>query len=100
MGIGASKDVSIDAFLRAMSDVTTEWFVNANWDGDQCAVGLTSTAVAGHEAYVSSWAKPEGHYFVELELAGSPPAAYTTLASVEDLSLAKSVEMVANHLSK
>jgi hypothetical protein len=90
------KDDSILLFLRELSALGVDWQLKDHWQGDLCAIGLTSAAMPEHLAYVSSWQQPAGEYYVELERLALGATVETTIS--DSYPLADALTYVRNHL--
>ncbi len=96
------KDKSIRGVLKRLrSHIGDEAFhVVDNWDADLFAVGIAKTSDHGTLAYISTWKKEPGKYFVELE---SPPQEgddlpYRVAASYESVTFGELLDIVSRHL--
>lgn len=66
------------------------------------AVGIVSPKQKGRLAYISTFDKPEGYYFLRLELPPSPGSerSYAPAGEFEHVNLGRLVRLIKRHLRK
>lgn len=62
------KNPSIIDLLDRLNIDNRGWFVKDYWEGDLCAVGISSKVYEERLAYVSTYGKTDGSYYCECEV--------------------------------
>ena|SRR5579859_4118639 len=97
-----NKDAEIREVLSWLTDrLGSNFHVVDHWDADRCAIGVTAVHDAKQLVYISSWSRPSGRYFVELETAPSPGSEmpYTTVNKFDTVDREELARIVAEHLT-
>ena len=68
------------------------------WEGDLCAVGFWNGVDKERIAYVSTWAKDPGHYFLSLEFPNKENDDLPTKEELHDVGFSELKERIAKHL--
>src|SRR3954468_24527236 len=104
MASSLDKDPIIVALLDRLSERLGpgSFDIVDHWESDLCAVGIASPEDHGILAYISCYGKPEGRYYVELEL---PPASgndlpYQAAGRFSDLDFEALVGVVSGHFGQ
>jgi hypothetical protein len=96
------KDAEIRAVLSWLGDRLGPTFVVVDhWDGDLCAIGVAATHDPKQLVYISSWNRPGGRYFVELETAPAPGSEmqYASVSKFDNVDREELARIVAQHLT-
>jgi hypothetical protein len=97
-----SKDAEIREVLSWLRDrLGPTFLVIDHWDGDLCAIGVAATHDPKQLVYISSWNRPGGRYFVELETAPAPGSEmpYTSVSKFDTVDREELACIVAQHLT-
>lgn len=95
------KDASILAFLDKAAIKARGWVVVDHWEADRRAIGFAANDEPSRLAYLSTWQKPPGRCYVELE--GKPKdssAGYLTEMVVEDCDFDEALAIIGDHLRR
>jgi hypothetical protein len=97
-----SKDPEIREVLSWLRDRVGPFRVIDHWDADLCAVGVAAIHDPQQLVYISSWNRPTGRYFVELETAPLPGSEmpYTSVGKFDTVGREELASLVAQHLSR
>lgn len=100
----SEKDASI---LKALAQLKRELGEGAiqivdHWEGSAHAVGVAGPKDRGQLAYISSFDKPEGYYFLSLEFPPPPGSgrSYAPAGEFEHVNLGRLVRLIKQHLRK
>jgi hypothetical protein len=75
------------------------WVIVDHWDADRFAIGLARAGRDDLLAYVSTWGKPSGRFFVELETPDAvQPLGYSATRH-DDVDLAEAMLVIERHLT-
>jgi hypothetical protein len=97
-----SKDAEIRAVLSWLRDRLGPSFVVVDHrDGDLCAIGVAAIHDPKQLVYISSWNRPGGRYFVELETAPAPGSEmpYASVSKLDNVDRDELTCIVAQHLT-
>jgi hypothetical protein len=97
-----SKDAEIREVLSWLRDrLGPTFLVIDHWDGDLCATGVAAMHDPQQLVYISSWNRPSGHYFVELETAPAPGSElpYASVSKFDSVDRDELARLVAQHLT-
>ena len=102
MTSGLTKDESLlDVLSRLRADLGKEAFlIRDHWDADLCAVGIERPGPGGQLVYISTWQRPAGSYYVELEVPADSGASYEVAARFDSVEYSELLELVRGHLLK
>ena len=98
-GLGDEKEEGVLEFLHALKGLPIDWEIRDYWEGDRCAIGVASRTQPSRLAYVSCWAQPPNHFFVELEEEALVPDEYLVIARLESSPMDVAIAVVERHLS-
>ena len=100
----SGKDHTI---LKALARLKKELGAGAfrvvdHWEASAYAVGVASPKHQGLLAYISSFDKPEGYYFLSLEFPPPPGSerSYAPAGEFEHVNLGRLVRLIRQHLRK
>jgi hypothetical protein len=98
--LAPTKDGSILALLEEIDIPGHGWSIVDHWEADRFAIGVGRFDDDGKLVYVSTWQKPAGHYFVELEKsAPEDPLGYVAELQAEDCDLGQVIALMKEHLN-
>jgi len=93
------KDESILRFLNAIELKSRGWIIVDHWPADRFAIGIARNNETEKLGYISTWRKPPGHYYVELEGPAIPGSLDSmTEAKVDDCDLPQAISLLEKHL--
>ena len=97
-----NKDRSIlDVLARLERELGEAAFrVVDHWEASACAIGVASPKDQRVLAYISTFDKPEGYYFLSLELAPPPGSerSYAPAGEFEHVDFPKLAWLIKRHL--
>jgi hypothetical protein len=95
----STKDGTILALLEEIDITGHGWSIVDHWEADRFAIGVGRFGDDEKLVYVSTWQRPVGHYFVELEKsAPEDPLGYVTEFQAEDCDLGQVIAFMEEHL--
>ena len=101
---GQQKHESIRSIVRELSAHMGEdsFKIVDNWDADLVAVGVCSMHEPGMAAYISTWDRPPGRCYLELEwpAENSADLPYGKTEEFENVSCSEAVSISAKHIGR
>ena len=75
-----------------------ELIIKDNWKSDRCAIGLRSNIASSNLVYISTYEKPEGVYYYELEIENNKESIYDNIQEGE-VHFNELVKIIKSHLN-
>ncbi len=95
------KHITIVRLLEKLDLQQHGWTISDFWEGDLCAIGLTSRANPDRLVYVSTWRQPIDKYYYECEQT-NPQAVdltdYEVVAQGDEVSFEELQEAIQQQL--